>query len=158
MAGSVSMDSIPGRLEKLLSATRFGKFISVGASGAMVETTIVTLLTVLFGVYGLFAKAIGVEASITFMFLINEHWTFTEAGDPGRRSFLGRYLRSHLVRSGGITVAFLVYAALLHLVDVSIMIGGSDFWPAIANVFSIGVAFPLNYVAEGLFTWRVGVE
>jgi putative flippase GtrA len=154
----MSPDLIPGRLEKLLSVTRFGKFISVGASGATVETAVVTFLTVAFGVYGLFAKALGVEASVTFMFLVNEHWTFTEEGDSGRRSFFGRYLRSHLVRSGGITVAFLVYAALLHLVDVTVIIRGSDFWPAIANVISIGVAFPMNYVAEGLFTWRVGVE
>ena len=154
----MSNDPLSARLGELLSTVRFGKFASVGAAGATLETAIVTVLTVVFGVYGLFAKAVGAEASITLMFLLNEHWTFAEEGREDRRSLLGRYVRSHVVRAGGLALAFLVLAGLLELTDVSLLVGGSDFWPAVANLLSIGVAMSVNYVAESLFTWRVGVE
>jgi putative flippase GtrA len=154
----MSNDSLAARLSELASAVRIGKFVSVGATGATLETIIVTALTVPFGVYGLFAKAVGAEASITLMFLLNERWTFAEEGGEGRRSLLGRYLRSHLVRAGGLTVAFAVLAALLELTDVTLLVGGRDFWPPVANLISIGVAMSVNYVAESLFTWRVGIE
>ena len=154
----MSNDPLSARLGELLSTVRFGKFASVGAAGATLETAIVTVLTVGFGVYGLFAKAVGAEASITLMFLLNEHWTFAEEGREDRRSLLGRYVRSHVVRAGGLALAFLVLAGLLELTDVSLLVGGSDFWPAVANLLSIGIAMSVNYVAESLFTWRVGVE
>jgi putative flippase GtrA len=154
----MSNDPLSARLGELLSTVRFGKFASVGAAGATLETAIVTVLTVGFGVYGLFAKAVGAEASITLMFLLNEHWTFAEEGREDRRSLLGRYVRSHVVRAGGLALAFLVLAGLLEFTDVSLLVGGSDFWPAVANLLSIGIAMSVNYVAESLFTWRVGVE
>jgi putative flippase GtrA len=154
----VSNDPISARLGALLSTVRFGKFASVGAAGAALETAIVTVLTVIFGIYGLFAKAVGAEASISLMFLLNEHWTFAEEGPEDRRSLLARYLRSHLVRAGGLALAFLVLAALLELTDVALLVAGRDFWPPVANLLSIGVAMSVNYVAESLFTWRVGIE
>jgi len=154
----MSNDPLTARLGALLSTVRFGKFASVGAAGATVETIIVTVLTVLFGVYGLFAKVVGTEASITLMFLLNEHWTFATEGREDRRSLLGRYLRSHLVRMGGLAVAFLVFAALLELTDVGLLVSGRDFWPPVANLLSIGAAMWVNYLAESLFTWQVGVE
>lgn len=153
----MSNDSLIGRMAELRSTVRFGKFASVGAAGATLETIIVTVLTVPFGVYGLFAKVVGAEASISLMFLLNEHWTFAEEGQDGHRSLFGRYLRSHLVRAGGLAIAFGVLAALLELTTVAVVIGGHDFWPPIANLISIGVAMSVNYVAEGLFTWRVGL-
>ena len=154
----MSNDPLSARLGALLSTVRFGKFASVGAAGATVETLIVTVLTVLFGVYGLFAKAVGTEASITLMFLLNEHWTFATEGREDRRSLLGRFVRSHLVRAAGLTVAFLVFAALLELTDVTLFVSGEDFWPPVANLISIAVAMWVNYVAESLFTWQVGAE
>jgi len=154
----MSNDSLSGRLGELVSTVRFGKFASVGAAGATLETIIVTILTVPFTVYPLFAKVVGAEASITLMFLLNERWTFAEEGNDGRRSLLGRYLRSHVVRAGGLALAFLVYAALIELTVVTITVGGSDFWPPVANLIAIGTALSVNYVAESLFTWRVGAE
>jgi putative flippase GtrA len=154
----MSDESLSARLGELVSTVRFGKFASVGAAGATLETVIVTVLTVAFGVYGLHAKVVGAEASITLMFLLNDRWTFAEEGNEGRRSLLGRYLRSHLVRAGGLALAFGVLAALLELTDVSLLVAGRDFWPPVANLVSIGVAMSVNYVAESLFTWRVGLE
>lgn len=154
----MSDESLPARLGELASTVRFGKFASVGAAGATLETVIVTVLTVPFGVYGLLAKVVGAEASISLMFLLNERWTFAGEGRDGHRSLLGRYLRSHLVRAGGLVLAFAVLAALLELTDVSLLLAGRDFWPPVANLISIGVAMSVNYVAESLFTWRVGLE
>ncbi len=147
-----------GRLDKLRSRVRFGKFVSVGAMGATLETIVVTILTAGFGVYAIFAKVVGAEASISLMFAINDRWTFADEGRTGRRSILGRYLRSHLVRAGGLLVAFGTLAALVELTGIQLLVEGHDFWPAVANLIGIGAGMVVNYVAESLFTWRVGVE
>ena len=154
----MSDGSIHERGKALLSGVRFGKFVSVGVAGATLETAIVALLTAGFGVYALAAKAVGAEASITLMFLINDRWTFAEEGGDGRRSILGRYVRSHVVRIGGLLVAFGTLAILVELTDVRLLIAGRDFWPTVANLVGIGAGMTVNYVFESLFTWRVGSD
>ncbi|MFC7173471.1 GtrA family protein [Haloplanus litoreus] len=72
-----------GKLEELYSGLRFGQFVSVGAVGATAETIVVAILTAGYGVVPQLAKAVGAEVSITLMFLINDRWTFSEAGADG---------------------------------------------------------------------------
>jgi putative flippase GtrA len=154
-------DLLRARLRALASASRVGQFLSVGVAGASLETVIVALLTagilvepVLAG-RPLLAKAVGAEASITLMFLLNDRWTFADEGDRGLASLLGRYGRSHLVRLGGITVAFLTLYVLTSWTDVRLVVAGGDLWPTVANGIGIGIGLTLNYVAESLLTWRV---
>jgi putative flippase GtrA len=142
-------------VEALLSGVRFGQFVSVGVVGATAETVIVFLLTALLGIWAIPAKAIGAEVSITLMFLVNDRWTFAGEGEGSRRSVLGRYLRSHLVRLGGISVAFVVLYLLVEFTAISLVAFGADLWPTVANGIGIGVGMMLNYLFESLFTWRV---
>jgi putative flippase GtrA len=144
-----------GTLDALLSGVRFGKFASVGAVGAVFDLTTSSLLIVLFGVLSEYAKLVGAEVAIVVMFLINEHWTFAEAGANGRLPLLGRLLRSNLVRSGGVAVQFLVVRGMRTL-DVTVMVAGFDLWKLIPLPIAIGVSMLLNYVLESLFTWRIG--
>jgi putative flippase GtrA len=147
-----------GKLEELYSGIRFGQFVSVGAVGATAETIVVAVLTAGYGVLPQLAKAVGAEVSISLMFLINDRWTFSEAGAVGWLPRLRRYLKSHLVRAGGLVVGFAVLTALTSWTDVTLVVAGADLWPTVANAIGIGCGMMLNYLTEGLFTWRVGAE
>jgi putative flippase GtrA len=142
-------------LDRLVSGVRFTQFASVGAAGAAVETVIVALLTTLAGTPPLAAKAVGAEASISLMFLLNDRYTFGEEGAAGLVATVRRWARSHLVRLGGLAVAFTTLWLLTSRLDVTLLVAGFDLWPTVANAIGIGVGLTLNYVAESVFTWRV---
>ena len=141
-------------VDALVSGVRFGKFVSVGAIGAVFDVTTTTALIVGLGVLGEYAKLVGAEVAIVVMFAINERWTFSELGAPGALPTLKRFLRSNLVRSGGLAVQFLIVRALRQL-DVSVPVFGFDLWQLIPIPIAIGASMFLNYVAESLITWRV---
>lgn len=156
MTGSDSLLSVlQRRLRPLARADRIGQFVSVGVAGASLETIIVFLLTGLWTVAPLPAKAVGAEASISLMFVLNDRWTFADEGRTGVLALARRYLKSHLVRLGGLTVAFVTLYLLTSWTTIEIVVFGADFWPTIANVIGIGVGMTLNYVAESVITWRV---
>ena len=153
-----SVGALQDRLRALATAERIGQFVSVGVAGATLETVIVALLTS--GVLAttappLAAKAVGAEASITLMFLLNDRWTFADEGEGGVVSLLRRYGKSHLVRLGGLSVAFVTLYVLTSLTGLSLVVRNADLWPTVANAVAIGVGMTLNYIAESLVTWRV---
>jgi len=142
-------------VEALLSGVRIGQFVSVGVVGAIAETIVVFVLTALLGIWAIPAKVLGAEISILIMFLLNDRWTFASEGPSTLRSAGRRYFRSHLVRLGGIAVAFLVLWLLVDFTDVTVVVLGQDLWPTIANGVGIAAGLVLNYLFESLFTWRV---
>ena len=145
------------RVDALLSGARFGQFVSVGVVGAISDNVVLATLKLLFGVPELWAKAAGVETAIVVMFLVNEHWTFAGQGASGRIPFLKRLGKSHLVRSGGVTIQLVVYWALVTLLDFELVVFGTDLWFLAASPIAIAVAMSVNYVFESLFTWEVHV-
>ncbi len=152
------IELLQDRVRALVAADRIGQFVSVGVAGATLETVIVALLTS--GVLALTApplaaKAVGAEASITLMFLLNDRWTFAAEGETGLVSLLRRYGKSHVVRLGGLSVAFVTLFVLTSLTDVELVVRGANLWPTVANGIAIGAGMTLNYVAESLVTWRV---
>lgn len=155
MGGDMTGESLSARLRSLARLDRVGQFVSVGVAGASLETVIVFILTGILAVSALPAKAVGAEASISLMFLLNDNWTFANEGGSGLLAAGRRYLRSHLVRLGGLTVAFATLFVLTSWTDVQLVIADLNLWPTIANGVGIGVGMVLNYVAESLFTWRV---
>jgi putative flippase GtrA len=142
-------------LDRLVSGVRITQFVSVGAAGATLETVIVALLTTQAAAPPLAAKAVGAEASISLMFLLNDRYTFGEEGATGLAATARRWARSHLVRLGGLAVAFTTLWLLTSRLDVTLAVAGVDLWPTVANAIGIGVGLSLNYVAESVFTWRV---
>jgi putative flippase GtrA len=141
-------------VEALASGVRFGKFVSVGAVGAVFDVTTTTALIVGVGVLGEYAKLVGAEVAIIVMFVINERWTFSELGAPGAVPMLTRFFRSNLVRSGGLAVQFLIVRGFRQL-GLSVVVFGIDLWQLIPIPIAIGASVLLNYVAESLLTWRV---
>lgn len=146
-----------GRIGELASGIRFGQFASVGALGAACDNGVLLGLTAL-GVVPVAAKLVGAETAIIVMFAVNERWTFAAEGRPGLRALGRRFLTSNVVRVGGVVVATIVFAFLIRFVPLSFPLGGTDLWYLGANLIGIGVGVVVNYIAEGLFTWRVGIQ
>ena len=146
------------RLGALLSGVRFGKFVSVGAVGAVSDNTMLALLGLGFGVPELLAKAVGIETAILVMFLVNEHWTFAGEGAAGWKAFTRRLGKSHLVRSGGSLIQFGIYWFLTQRLSVTVVVMETDLWFLLASPIAIGFAMFVNYVFESLFTWQVHQE
>ena len=141
----------------LLSGVRFGKFASVGAVGAAFDLTTSSALIVLFDVLPELAKLVGAEVAILVMFLVNDRWTFAEAGRDGVRHRLRRLLKSNLVRSGGLLVQVLIVRSLRTL-DVNLVVSGVDVWTLLTLPVAIAGSMLINYVAESVFTWRVTAD
>ena len=142
------------RLDALVSGVRFGQFVSVGALGAVVDTATVVVLTTQFAVYRGVAKLVGAELAIVLMFLVNDRWTFADAGEAGPAATAWRFFKSNLVRVGGVLVATGVFVAVSGL-PVSLPVGGTALWLVVANGVGILAGMVVNYVAESLVTWRV---
>lgn len=145
----MSDDRRVGRVAELLSGIRLGQFVSVGAVGYVVDNVVLALLIEFAGVGVVLGKPVSAEAAIVVMFVVNERWTFAEWGRVGWRPLLRRFATSNLVRLGGAGVAWAVLVALTELYGVHYFVG---------NTIGIGAGVVVNYIAESLFTWRVGVE
>lgn len=139
----------------LTSGIRFGKFVSVGAVGAVFDLAVTVLLVELFGVLEEVGVLVGIEVSILVMFALNEHWTFPDAGGEGMRALLGRLGRSHLVRSGAVLVQLVVFVVIYRLFFVSLTVAGVDIWVLVGKGAGIALGTVLNYVLESLFTWQI---
>jgi putative flippase GtrA len=153
----MSREPISQAIEELLSGVRFGQFVSVGATGAVVDTTTTVLLTTRVGLHPGASKLIGAELAIVLMFLINDRWTFAEAGHVGLGPKVRRFLKSNLVRAGGVGVATVVFVILAGL-EVALPVGGRELWLVGANAAGIAAGMVVNYVAESLFTWRLASQ
>ena len=138
----------------LLSASRFGRFASVGVVGAAFDVTTSTLLSEL-GVYPELAVFVGIEVAVVVMFLLNDNWTFARQGAAGLRAALGRLARSNLVRAGGILVQLATFRFLFRVVALDLDVAGVDGWFVVSKVAGIGTGMLVNYVAESLVTWQV---
>jgi len=149
---------LDGRVASLFSGVRFGKFVSVGVIGAISDNAVLAVLGLGFAIPEMWAKAAGIETAILVMFAVNERWTFASEGTSGTRAVLGRLGRSHLVRSGGVTVQLSVYWVLTQHLTVTLYVFGTDLWFLAASPIAIAIAMVVNYVFESLFTWQVHRE
>lgn len=137
------------RLEAYITAlsvpSRFVKFGIAGGAGMIVDNIVLLLLVTRFGHSPTISKLGAAALAILVSFAVNETYTF----EPKKRTvtaLIKRYLKSNVVRAGGVGVALLVLYTLNTVFGV---------WYMAANLIGIGVAFFVNYAAESLFTWRV---
>ncbi len=145
------------RVDSLLSSVRFGKFVSVGAIGAVFDTVTFVTLDQFVGLPTAVATAIGIEVAILVMFTVNDNWTFAGEGATDRRSLGARLLRSHLVRAGGSSLqwALVVLVLVVYSVNFDLSVASVNLWPVLVKGGAIAAAMSVNYVFESLFTWRV---
>lgn len=138
----------------LYAPFRFGRFAGVGAVGAVCDNAVLLALATA-GVTPELAKFVGIETAIVVMFVLNERWTFADAGRPGLGPALRRLATSNAVRVGGIAVQLAVFSAVYRLLYVELSVSGIDLWLLVASGAGICCGMVVNYVTESLLTWRV---
>jgi len=138
----------------LYAPFRFGRFAGVGAVGAICDNAVLLALATA-GVTPELAKFVGIETAIVVMFVLNERWTFADAGRPGPGPALRRLATSNAVRVGGIAVQLAVFSAVYRLLHVDLSASGIDLWLLVASGAGICCGMVVNYVTESLLTWRV---
>jgi len=143
------MSQLRTYIEALISNIRFGKFLSVGFVGMVVDMSVLTILVELVSITPTLAKIGSAETSIVIMFVLNEYWTFSDASGESAESLFYRFSRSNIVRWGGAGVALVI----LHLLTTILGI-----WYLLANAIGIGIGVIFNYVFESLITWKIHTE
>ncbi len=134
---------IPSALQ---SRGQFIQFALVGGLGYLVDQGVILALADGAGVTLELAKVASAESAIIVMFIINDNWTYADWGAESVPAIARRFLRSNLVRLGGIAVATVVLSILVRYGDLPLLV---------ANTIGIGCGFVVNYTFETLFTWRV---
>jgi len=129
------------RIKELLNLERISKFAFIGFIGLLVDNGVIFLLERNTELMIEVAKLISAELSIIFMFLLNEKWTF-----DARKGGLRRFLKSNLVRSGGVIVALVVLKVLYGMFGIPVII---------ANTIGIIAGFGFNYIFESFYTWKI---
>lgn len=140
------MSQLRGYISVLASNIRFGKFLSVGFVGMLVDMSILTMLVELISITPTLAKIGSAEVSIIVMFILNEYWTFSQTSNESPKSIFYRFGRSNVVRWGGAGIALII----LHILTTILGI-----WYLLANAIGIGIGVIFNYVFESLITWRI---
>ena len=140
--------------ETLYAPFRFGRFVSVGAVGAVCDNVVLLALATA-GMTPELAKFIGIETAIAVMFVLNERWTFAGIGRSGLRPALRRLATSNVVRIGGIAVQLVVFSFVYRWLHVDLSALGVDLWLLVASGAGIGCGMIVNYVTESLLTWRI---
>lgn len=84
-------------------------------------------------------KLVGAELSIAAMFFLNNRFTFADR--PG--ATVRRFLKSNLVRSGGVLIGLVVLK----------LFTGLGVWYIFANLIGIAAGFFFNFTMESIYTW-----
>jgi putative flippase GtrA len=164
------------QLSKLLSL-RFIKFCTVGASGVLVNLSLLAVLADGFGIHVNLASALAIEASINSNFIINELWTFRDRRRKTGGVF-GRLVKFHLVSAVGAIVQWsafilcnMIWVGLLRdaACNTPDMGDGGILWryvigpvrhppevgalKYVSQLLGIGIATFWNYFVNFYWTW-----
>ena len=129
-------------------ATRFVRFLTVGAVGTVLDFSILTLLK-LAGLPTLFANSISFTAGLLNNFTWNRLWTFGDSVKADWRRQLAQF-----------TLVSLVGLALNNLIVLSLegifgaMLGSSQWAYLPAKVIATGVVVFWNYFANRTWTFK----
>ena len=82
-----------GKIKHLFSIVKFSKFTTVGIMGAVIDSSVLSLLVISMSFPLVSSKLIGAELAIISMFLLNEYWTFSEDGLNGKYQRLIRFMK-----------------------------------------------------------------
>lgn len=127
-------------LKARLEAPRVGKFLTVGASGVVVNS--VVLLLVASHLPVLLASAIATEVAIIYCYLGHEMWTFRHEND-------GLSLRRFRNYNGLALVGLIITAVTLQVLVVV-----SDLPLLIANLFAIAAATVWNFTLSHRWAFK----
>ena len=127
---------------------KFIKFGFVGASGVVVDTAMLFLLSDprMLGLNLSIGKALAAETAIVNNFFWNDLWTFRDisAQRIGRGARLGRFGRFNMICLAGVLISILVLDTQVHFLHFNIYV---------ANLIAIVIASLWNFWMNVKFGW-----
>lgn len=123
-------------------ASRFQKFIVVGAVGLAVNQGMLFLLHDFTDLVLSFASPIAIFISMIVTFTLNERWTWH---DRGTGALIHRLLMYFPINSGGLVINFALLTILHNRYGVHYLM---------ANLVGAGVAAVWNFGLNNAITWR----
>ncbi|MBI3163735.1 MAG: GtrA family protein [Chloroflexi bacterium] len=129
-------------------ATRFARFLTVGAVGTVLDFSILTLLK-LAGLPTLFANSISFTAGLLNNFTWNRLWTFGDSVKVDWRRQLAQFTLVSLV---GLALNNLIVLSLEGLFGA--MLGSSQWAYLPAKVIATGMVVFWNYFANRMWTFK----
>ncbi|MDV2989426.1 MAG: glycosyltransferase family 2 protein [Dehalogenimonas sp.] len=119
-------------------------FIAVGASGSIVNLSILALLTENGLLPYLASGAVAFETAVIWNFILNDRFTFKGRVTTGS-NYIGRLARFNLVSLGGLVI----YLGILGLLTET-----TGFHYIISAAIGIIAAFGWNFLSNSWWTWR----
>jgi len=139
-----------GRLPKPLNLilgepTRLLKFSFVGATGALVNLFVATLIFYLKLAGAYISTIVGFEVSTLWNFILHEHWTFRDLASLKPALVLNRLAKFHLS-------AFASLLSQLATVYLGNIVLGYNY--TVSLLAGIVVGFLINYVVSRYYAWK----
>jgi dolichol-phosphate mannosyltransferase len=123
---------------------RMVKFVLVGASGTVVNLSLLAVLTETAGLLYLVSGAMAFEASVVWNFFLNDRFTFGDRRRAGG-GFFGRLWRFNATSLGGFVIYLGVLALLTEVVGLHYLVSAA---------IGIVAAFGWNFLVNSAWTWR----
>lgn len=123
---------------------KYGKFATIGAAGAVINTAFLYLLTDVAGIHYMLSGALSIEAAIVAMFFLNNHFTFSPV-KKGLRQIVDGLIVSNLVRSVGIVAQLGILYLLTDYFDMYYLL---------SNIIAIFVSSILTFIGENRYNWN----
>ncbi len=117
------------------------KFLSVGASGTVVNLGVLYLLRYVLDLKHVVASAIAIEASVINNYLLHEQWTFRERRGG---NWLYRLIKFHMTTSLAITMQYMTSQILYYWLG---------FESLISQLTGILLGFIINYLLSSRYVW-----
>ncbi len=124
---------------------RFVKFCIVGASGTLVNMSLLWLLTEFAGLPYLVSAAISIETSIVSNFTFHDFFTFSDRRSTTAMVFFRRLLKYNLIGLAGLAINMGVLWVLTELVGLYYLL---------SNLVGIASTTVSRYILNLWWTWR----
>jgi dolichol-phosphate mannosyltransferase len=121
---------------------QLAKFLTVGASGYVVNLAVFTLAVEVLDLHHIPAATLAFAVAVTNNFWWNRHWTF-RAGQGHAGFQAARFFAVSIS-------AFLVQVAILEL-----LISVGDLPEIVAQAVSVALAMPVNFIGNKLWSFRL---
>ncbi|MDE0525666.1 MAG: GtrA family protein, partial [Thaumarchaeota archaeon] len=128
---------------KIGAVTKAARFFTVGASGLVINLSVIALLTETVSLNYLFANSIGILTSMTNNFLLNKVWTFQDR----------RFERVYVLKQYGKFVSFSSGGAILQLTLIYYFVDlhHLSYYPAL--IMAVMIAAFGNFILNKRFTF-----
>ncbi len=123
---------------------KYGKFATIGALGALINTALLYLFTDVAGLHYMISGALSIEAAIVSMFFLNNHFTFSPV-KRGIRQIIDGLIVSNIVRSVGVVAQLGILYLLTDYFEMYYLV---------SNIIAIFISSILTFIGENRYNWN----